>query len=76
MTDATPDETIAQPVTTPPRQPNEVSPEEPLTARLNVQIPTELDTRLREECKVRMIGPALLVAKAIETFLDTLPPAL
>ena len=76
MTDTTPDETTAPPADAPPSRPSEVSPEAPLTARLNVQIPTELDTRLRQECQARMIGPAMLVTRAVEKFLDELPPPL
>ena len=64
------------PAPEPPSRTSEVAPEAPPTARLNVQIPSELDTRLRAECALRMIGPALLVTRAIETFLDELPPAL
>jgi len=51
-------------------------PEPPAMARLNCQISTALEERVRKECSDRMIGVGLLVAKALETFLDELPPAL
>lgn len=44
-------------------------------ARLNCQIPSFLDERVRKECNDRMIGVGLLVSKALEKFLDELPPA-
>ncbi len=44
----------------------------PVKSRLNVAIPTELYVRLMADCENRMVGPALLVGKALEVFLDTL----
>lgn len=45
-------------------------------ARLNCQIPAPLEELLRRECSDRMIGVGLLVSRALEKFLDELPPAL
>jgi hypothetical protein len=45
-------------------------------ARLNCQIPTATDERLRAACEIRMIGVGLVVDRAINKFLDELPPPL
>lgn len=59
-----------------PRQAAPPEPEPGAMARLNCQIPSELEQRVKKECEDRMIGVGLLVAKALEKFLDGLPPAL
>ena len=68
-TETTPDEAAPEPTVAPAPAPA------PQWARLNVQIPSSLFTRLEAECDARMVGKALLVTKALESLLDELPPA-
>ena len=48
----------------------------PETERINVAIPASLAHRLEGECKARMLGKPFMVARALEEFLDNLPPLL
>ena len=72
MTDDTPVQDTTTPTVPVPAAQTPIIPG-PVNARLNVQIPIDLDRRLKSECDARMIGAGLLVARALESFLDNLP---
>ena len=60
----------------PPTVVTNVPPSPPTMARLNCQIRTVTEDRLKKECEARMIGVGLVVDKALNKFLDELPPPL
>ena len=71
----TPSDTPPTPTVTTPTV-TDAADRPPETERLNVAIPASIAERLEKESKTRMLGKPFIVARALETFLDELPPLL
>lgn len=50
------------------------APAVPEFSRLSVNIPTDLNSWLEDECHTRMVGKALLVTRALQLLQNELPP--